>query len=646
MNQLPGRVRGGLLLMVAVHLLLLNACQITKAPVATPGPQYVRVEQVNDRWWFARGNERFLSLGVNVVQPMDGDKGDGRRYDALSKYSGDKTLWARDAKDRLRLWGFNTAGAWCDEVLYQQPSLYHTRIVWLGAWGQHDSRLIDVFSDTYAADLDKTAREQIAPHATNEYLVGWFLNNEQPWYGERGWPTSPKISVLSRYMHLPPKAPGKVRLLEFLKDQYAGDFAAFAANWSVNAKSFDELAGIRQIEPRRREAKKDAVAWVGIVAEQFFKLSSETLRRYDPNHLFLGVRFAERAPEPVIAACGRYADVVSVNHYRKTGILGTGVLGAVAALTQKPVLITEFSWRAMENSSGCPNSSGADVTVETQRDRADGYRRYVTNALAQPYIVGCHWFMYHDQPPTGRFDGEDSNYGLVDIQDQFYTTLLGAITEVNGQAFGIHELSRQTTPAYDPGVLADYREIRVPTTTPPPPAPLVFVDGSSTPSTWSDTPGGAKIEIEPSGSNTFLLTVTPGKGWGCGVTFTPAPALPKNADGSVDARGVQRAVVTMRMPEDRKFSVGIQESGHGNTDSQTFDGFGGADGESYVHPEIVTTRGQTEHVFELRECEPSSAYGNQRGNHVVDSQAASTVHLYFPGNQNEFQAELLSIRFE
>jgi hypothetical protein len=316
----------------------------------------------------------------------------------------------------------------------------------------------------------------------------------------------------------------------------------------------------------------------------------------------------------------------------------------VAALSQKPVLITEFSWRAMENSSGCPNKMGADVTVQTQQDRADGYRRYVTNALAQPYIVGCHWFMYHDQPPAGRFDGENSNYGLVDINDQFYTTLLGTITEVNGQAKQTHEISAQTTPAYDPNVLADFRQVRVPTANPPP-APIVFADSTSGAATWSDSPKGAAIDAKPSGSNTYLLTVTP-KGWGCGVTFTPVPALPMNPDGSVNARGIRRIVVSMRAPPGTKFSVGLQESGHGSTDSQTYDGFGGADGESYVNTEIETTAGQTEYAFDLSEFEPSSSYGNQRGNGVVDTQAAATVHLYFPGSPREFQAELLSIRFE
>jgi hypothetical protein len=50
-------------------------------------------------------------------------------------------------------------------------------------------------------------------------------------------------------------------------------------------------------------------------------------------------------------ACGRYCDVISVNHYSKSGVFNEQLVGNIAALSGKPILITEFSWRAMENRS-------------------------------------------------------------------------------------------------------------------------------------------------------------------------------------------------------------------------------------------------------------------------------------------------------
>lgn len=628
---------------VTITAVGLTGCRIPKGPPEPMGPRYVRVEKINGRYWFVRRSDRFLAIGVNAVVPEDHSKPkDGRRYNVLPKYNNDVAAWAKDAAARLKLWSFNTFAGWCHDYLYENFPIYHTRVLWLGPWGHNDGRLIDVFSESYAADVDRTCRKEVAPHATNEYLIGYFINNELPWYGERGWPTSPNVSMITRYMRLPEKAPGKVRLVELLRSRYAEDFQAFTANWEVSATNFDELARARQAAPKNRQARKDTVAWSGVVADQYFKLCAETIRRYDANHLLLGARFAERAQEPVMAACGKYCDVISVNHYRKTGIFDSRQVGAIAALAGKPVMITEYSWRALENSSGCPSTRGADVTVKTQQDRADCFRRYAREALAQPFIVGMDWFCYHDQPPAGRFDGENSNYGLVDINDQFYTALLGAITEVNAQAMQIHELSQVPMPAYEPNVLADYKEITIPAA--PAPAPTVFVDATSAVEPWGDFANGAEIKSEPDPAGGLLLSGKP-VGWGCGLTYQGAASLPKNPDGSVNLLGAQKIIVVLDAPAGLKFSAGLDESGIGPTDSQTFAGHNGADGELYNHGEIVATGGRAEYVFEMSNLEPSPNYGNQRGNYIVDTAAIKAIHLFFP-NQESFEVRLDSIRVE
>ena len=49
--------------------------------------------------------------------------------------------------------------------------------------------------------------------------------------------------------------------------------------------------------------------------------------------------------------------------------------------------------------------------------------------LATDWVVGQHWFEHADEPPAGRFDGEDSNFGLVDNDDEPYP-LLTAVSKV------------------------------------------------------------------------------------------------------------------------------------------------------------------------------------------------------------------------
>jgi hypothetical protein len=41
-----------------------------------------------------------------------------------------------------------------------------------------------------------------------------------------------------------------------------------------------------------------------------------------------------------------------------------------------------------------------------------------------PYVVGADWFQYYDEPTHGREDGENYNFGLVDIHNQPYAALV------------------------------------------------------------------------------------------------------------------------------------------------------------------------------------------------------------------------------
>jgi len=54
--------------------------------------------------------------------------------------------------------------------------------------------------------------------------------------------------------------------------------------------------------------------------------------------------------------------------------------------------------------------------------------------LRLPYVVGADWFQYYDEPPFGRHDGENYNFGLVDIHDRPYRELTAAATRFDPPA--------------------------------------------------------------------------------------------------------------------------------------------------------------------------------------------------------------------
>ena len=72
--------------------------------------------------------------------------------------------------------------------------------------------------------------------------------------------------------------------------------------------------------------------------------------------------------------------------------------------------------------------------MASQIERARCFELYVSAALRKPAVVGYHWFEHADQPAAGRFDGENSNFGTVTIEDDVYAELTEAMTRVSAAA--------------------------------------------------------------------------------------------------------------------------------------------------------------------------------------------------------------------
>jgi agarase len=235
--------------------------------------------------------------------------------------------------------------------------------------------------------------------------------------------------------------------------------AGFNAVWNTRFATWDAVMGASSItppvvrpavyaqneeterladesDPKRAAFVADCDAFLAEVADRYFRVTGEAVRAADPNHMNLGCRFAYFPPQAVVAAAAKYVDLISFNCYQTD----PGGTAARYAALGKPLIIGEFSFRSED--SGLPNSRGAGPKVKTQADRAAAFRNYVTAALRNPNVVGYHWFEHCDEPKEGRDDGENSNYGVVNIHDEVYAELTRAMTEVNAQAEVLHAARR------------------------------------------------------------------------------------------------------------------------------------------------------------------------------------------------------------
>jgi len=365
---------------------------------------YFHAQQIDGRWWLITPEgHAFLSKGVCHVSytaddaPSLGYAPYGRITEA--KY-GSAERWAKATAQRMRSWGLNTVGAWSSPEMHR-VGLAYAPILDIAASAGKDVWLrggvVDVFSPAFIEGAHTVALAKCGPLKADPWLLGYFTDNELRWGAD--WRS--KESLLETFLKMPEGSPGRKKAEELLQRR------------GRTADPTDE----------------DKAEFLRMVARQYFKVCNEAIRSADPNHMIIGCRFAGYAPEPVLEGLRGYVDVVSYNDYSLDPPVWN--LSRLVKTTGRPFMITEFSFKAKD--SGLPNTRGAGLPVETQKDRADRFERYVTALAKMPACVGYHWFEWCDEPKEGRFDGENSNYGLVRIDDTPWETLTERFKTVNAR---------------------------------------------------------------------------------------------------------------------------------------------------------------------------------------------------------------------
>jgi len=397
-----------------------------------------RVEERRGIWWLIDpAGKPMISAGVDqIAYEPDHIQGTGPApyLEAVRKIYPDRKAWDLGALDRLRMWGFNTIGAWSDDELWNFGVPY-TVILDIatrsGADWQH-GKVADFFDGRFERTAANVAGLACRPHSHDPQLIGYFSDNELRWGADwRG-----KEDILQMYLAFPEGAPGRKRAIDFLRERYGNDLAKLNQAWGTSAPDFGHL----RADSTTEAFKRDSDAFLELVAARYFDVCARAIHKADPNHLYLGARFAGHVPDEVIRGA-RGADVVSVNIY---SFHPRPLVEHIYQVTEKPVLITEFAFRAED--SGLPNTQGAGPKVPNQPARAKAYRDYVIELASLPEAVGYHWFKWADEPKEGRFDGENSNYGLVNIEDQPYSEFVEAVKSANAAALAAHERSIPSRP--------------------------------------------------------------------------------------------------------------------------------------------------------------------------------------------------------
>ncbi|MBQ3289201.1 MAG: hypothetical protein IJH50_07315 [Kiritimatiellae bacterium] len=411
-----------------------------------------------DGWAFRDGDGRLWR--ARAVEKANGYGPDcgaiGRPYaDALKAEGLSRDDWCARTARRLKEWGFNALGTACDSRINASGDFATTEMIALSSWmrDRGADHVIDInpsspcgavanaFHPDFAAVCDAAAAKCCAPRRDERKFLGYFLDNERNWWGLGNWWDCGLLDAAVE--KLPPAHPARTAAERILAE--------------IPSARVPDRAAARRIYTEE-------------LAERYFSVIAAAIRRYDPNHMILGCRFAgvAGAPNAVWRACGRHCDVVSLNCY-PTADLGKGklILPVIAGflppgvaktsewtpvpletmlrarheVCRRPLFISEWSFRGGD--VGRPRTESNGQQLATQGERAKAAAMFLEEMERLPYVLGHSFYMWTDErfPAAAGGVPETLNWGLVALDDAPHEEMTAAFRAAPAR-FGFHRVVR------------------------------------------------------------------------------------------------------------------------------------------------------------------------------------------------------------
>jgi hypothetical protein len=246
---------------------------------------FFRVAKVDGRWWFVDPDGHlFFSAGADCINtasatntqgremlfaalPPAGSSGGGTRggssfytWNLMRRFGPDYTeKWIDLTVRRMAAWGFNTVGNWSDSRLGNARRVPY--VVTTRGWGIESGPMgvADVYAPGFAEAIDRTAAQQCAARKDDPYLLGYFVGNEPPWPG---------------------------------REAVAAD-AILAGRESALQRELKAFLAAGDTPERRRE-------FLLTTYRKFVETVSAAIKKHDPNHLNLGLRFGGSASPEIV----------------------------------------------------------------------------------------------------------------------------------------------------------------------------------------------------------------------------------------------------------------------------------------------------------------------------------------------------------
>ncbi|MEM0968054.1 MAG: hypothetical protein AAGJ31_01775, partial [Verrucomicrobiota bacterium] len=406
------------------------------------------------RWWLVtpEGNA-FLSFGINHFTP------------SLFQQPHNASIWQKklgieNVKDQSQLqpalknwfleicqeYGFNTVGVHNSLQVINRPKpampyMQPIQFVETPHWKSEipDENFVDVFSIEFANHCDRLAKEIAAPLRDDPFLLGYSMTDctlfteedlrERPDVigGARrksriGWPR--------RLRSLGADAPGKQAYVDLMRRLYREDIEAFNTTYGTRFDTFDALASATNWRPytdlSNANETRDNIVFLQACVAKYYETARDTIRRYDPNHLFMGDKLNANTDslDTVLSVTSKYTDVLLYQMYARYEVQAPG-LDRWARVADLPTINGDSAFTMITDTMPRPYGPVADNLDQ----RVEWTKEFFQNAFARPEFVGWHYCGLINATNQIERKQARQHSGLLDSYGEPYPDLERAIQE-------------------------------------------------------------------------------------------------------------------------------------------------------------------------------------------------------------------------
>ena len=361
------------------HLILAAVILSLGPPAATAAEAtgFIHLEEIDGRSWLVDSKGKpFFAHGITHI----GTVKIGAPYEKI----------AEACKDA----GFNAYGYGCPDALKDDmpyiASVNH--VVPMSLYrGDGSFSYVDIFDPKVQRRLDGQIRYLCNQNKDNPNLIGYCWTDLGVWRlkNNRG------ANWVDFTRNLPAGAPGRKAYDSFLE------------TWKGDGPAARDQAFLRRI------------------AAEYFRVLGEANRKYAPNHLIFGDRFAPFTIDyDVLEEMLPYVDAIAIQPHYNPGF-PKAEFDRVHKVSGKPILICDFAIRFVD---GDKNIRGYKP-LENARAAGDAYTAYLREGMATSYLIGAFWCNPVDS--TGGFQKNGIKQGFFDKGLAPRPGLIEAIREFN-----------------------------------------------------------------------------------------------------------------------------------------------------------------------------------------------------------------------